>query len=214
MTEVTMIYGAGGHGRVLLDIARASGVKIDFFSDDQLAGKSVEGVPVISMKEISQHPAFRFLVGIGDNNVRTKLFGDLSRTGSPFTLIHPFTSISPGARLGRGTVAMPGAVVNIGATIGENVILNTSCSIDHDCRIESHSHIAPGVHLAAAITVGAGTFIGAGSSVIPGITIGENCVIGAGSVVVRDIPANSKAYGVPARPPQAPRTNVGLIQDQ
>ncbi len=33
----------------------------------------------------------------------------------------------------------------------------------------------------------------------PGVTIGENSVIGAGAVVVKDIPADSVAAGVPAK---------------
>ncbi|MEW6900246.1 hypothetical protein [Trueperella pyogenes] len=42
-------------------------------------------------------------------------------------------------------------------------------------------------------------WLGAGVMVAPGVTIGENTVVGAGSVVVRDLPANVVAAGVPAR---------------
>ena len=34
---------------------------------------------------------------------------------------------------------------------------------------------------------------------MPGVTIGDNVVIGAGAIVVRDIPDNSVAVGVPAK---------------
>lgn len=41
--------------------------------------------------------------------------------------------------------------------------------------------------------------IGSHSVIMPGVTIGENSVIGACSFVNRDIPANSVAFGVPAK---------------
>lgn len=41
--------------------------------------------------------------------------------------------------------------------------------------------------------------IGANTTLLPGVRIGRNCLIGAGSVVTQDIPANSVAWGNPAR---------------
>ncbi|MEY4019452.1 MAG: hypothetical protein RLZZ590_752, partial [Actinomycetota bacterium] len=38
-----------------------------------------------------------------------------------------------------------------------------------------------------------------GAVVIQGIEIGENCIIGAGAVVIRDVPDNHMAVGVPAQ---------------
>ena len=38
-----------------------------------------------------------------------------------------------------------------------------------------------------------------GSQIIQGLTIGENTIVGAGAVVVRDLPANCTAVGVPAQ---------------
>lgn len=49
------------------------------------------------------------------------------------------------------------------------------------------------------IVVGSGCWIGAGVRVLDGAAIGDNSIIGAGSVVTKPIPANSIAYGVPAR---------------
>ena len=44
-----------------------------------------------------------------------------------------------------------------------------------------------------------GASIGSGSTILANVTIGENAIVGAGSVVTRDVPANSIAYGNPAR---------------
>jgi acetyltransferase-like isoleucine patch superfamily enzyme len=44
------------------------------------------------------------------------------------------------------------------------------------------------------------SFVGAESILLPSVTIGPNSIVGAGSVVDRDVPANTVAAGVPARP--------------
>jgi len=41
--------------------------------------------------------------------------------------------------------------------------------------------------------------IGANSVLLPGVKIGRGSIIGAGAVVIRDVPSNSVAVGVPAR---------------
>jgi sugar O-acyltransferase (sialic acid O-acetyltransferase NeuD family) len=200
-TPGLIIYGAGGHARVVADVARACGREIGMFVDDAPAASVIDGLPVCVSGEFDFRGAgpFSYLVGIGNNAVRERLFLELEAFGEPLTLVHPFSAISTRATIGQGTVIMPGVVVNTGAIIHDNVILNTSCSIDHDCVIWPHVHICPGVRLAGNVTVGTGTMIGTGAVVIPGIRIGEHCTIGAGSVVVRDLPDGSVAYGSPCR---------------
>lgn len=186
---------------MLLDIAQAAGVTISRIIDDAPRVTELHGIPTSAAGSIdlASLAPFRFLVGIGNNEVRQRLFLELQKIGTPLTLRHPFSCVSPTATIGHGVVIMPGVVVNTGAKIGDNVILNTSCSVDHDCEIGAHSHLCPGVHLAGNVTVGPGTMIGTGTAVIPGVCIGANCTIGAGAVVVRDMPNCAIAYGSPCR---------------
>ena len=51
----------------------------------------------------------------------------------------------------------------------------------------------------APVTIGDGVWIGAKVCILPGVCVGERSVLGAGAVVLRDIPANSTAHGVPAK---------------
>ncbi len=48
-------------------------------------------------------------------------------------------------------------------------------------------------------TILSGAVIGAGAKVLGDITIGHNCRIGSNSVVVKDVPDDSTAVGIPAR---------------
>jgi acetyltransferase-like isoleucine patch superfamily enzyme len=47
--------------------------------------------------------------------------------------------------------------------------------------------------------IGDGAWIGTGARIVGSVRIGDNAIVGAGSVVIRDVPPNSIAVGVPAR---------------
>jgi acetyltransferase-like isoleucine patch superfamily enzyme len=49
------------------------------------------------------------------------------------------------------------------------------------------------------ITIGNNVWIGINATIVGPVTIGDNAVIGAGSVVLKDIPSNAVAAGVPAK---------------
>jgi len=197
-----LIYGGGGHGKVVLDLAGRAGIPVRLIIDDGPITSSISGVEVRNALQMdwASLGKFSFLVAIGDNSTRCRIFRELlERGGVPRTLIHPFTAISPAAKIGRAVSICAGAVVNPGAVIQDNCIVNTSASVDHDCVVAEHCHICPGVHLAGKVVVGTGTMIGTGASVLPGIQIGEGCRVGAGTVVNRDLPPYVVAWGVPAR---------------
>ena len=82
---------------------------------------------------------------------------------------------------------------------GDGAIINTNAGVDHDCRIGSGAHIGPGSALAGNVEIGCESFLGAGTCVVPCVRIGSRAIVGAGSVVLRDIPDNVIAMGVPAR---------------
>ncbi len=195
------IYGAGGHGSVVAEIAEALGYDILGFVDDNpgLSGTELLRWKVLGASDLIPEGA-TVALGIGDNAVRAGLLQRARERGwSLPVLVHPSAVISPSAVLGEGTVVMAQVAVNALARIGEACILNTSCSVDHHCSIGTAVHIAPGVHLAGSVSVGDRTLVGIGSCARPGVRIGCDCVVGAGSVVISDIPDSCVAYGNPAR---------------
>lgn len=191
-----IIIGAGGHGRVVADIAKLNGYADIVFLDDA-------DVPAVSGK-VSNYVQYignaDFIVAIGNGKVREKIQTMLEDNGCTITtLIHPNAVIGGNVEIGKGSVAMAGAVVNTGSRIGQGVILNTCCSVDHDSVIGDYCHISVGAHLAGSVIVGRQSFICAGATVINNISICDECVIGAGAVVVKNIEKSGTYVGVPAR---------------
>jgi sugar O-acyltransferase (sialic acid O-acetyltransferase NeuD family) len=197
-----ILYGAGGHGKVVLQvIKKAKQHVVTGLIDVQRRG-TVLGVPILGGEEVL--PALTnvrgVVVGIGDNRVRAekaKMF--LALKLDLVTAIDPQAMVAEDVKIGAGSVVMPGAIINSGARIGRNVIINTGAIIEHDCVIGDHVHISPGVRLAGTVTVNEMAHIGIGAVVIENITIGTGTMIGAGAVVVDSIQDHVLAVGVPAR---------------
>jgi sugar O-acyltransferase (sialic acid O-acetyltransferase NeuD family) len=202
MKAPLVMFGAGGHGKVVLEISFRAGMPIDFIVDDNPQCCELLGVKVLGAKDKRWRSLqnFFFIVAIGENSSRERIFRDLTRRGGrPKSLLHPFSAVAPSARVGDGVVICAGAVVNSAAIIGNNCIINTAASVDHDCTVGDHIHICPGVRLAGKVTIGARSMIGTGSIILPNLKIGAESIIGAGSLVNRDLPAGVVAFGNPAK---------------
>jgi sugar O-acyltransferase (sialic acid O-acetyltransferase NeuD family) len=198
-----VIYGAGGHGRVVADVVRRGGRhRIVGLIDDAVVGGRFE-LPILGDRSCLGAKLDRrteVIVAIGDNLTRGQVAALVTGLGFRLaTAVHPSAQVGEGVVLGAGTVVMAQAVLNPGTRTGENVIVNTGATVDHDCTLEELVHIAPGVHLAGNVRIGARSTVGIGASVIQGIRIGRGARIGAGAAVVMDIPDDSTAVGVPAR---------------
>lgn len=192
-----LIYGAGGHAKVIISIIRANGGKINGMYDDDLTKQEVSGIVVSGAYNALHFPDEELIIAIGNNVVRKKISSLIHHAFG--TAIHPTALIDPGVKVGTGTCVMHHAVIQVDSTIGNHVIINTSASVDHDCDIGDFVHLAPGVILAGHVKISVNTLIGTGSIVAPGLTIGKNCVVGAGSVVTKNIPDGSTVRGNPAR---------------
>lgn len=190
------IYGASGHGKVILDILETRKIAVAGFLDDDESLIDFEGYKVIRPDSVKSLPA-DVIIAVGVNATRKKI-AEIN-TFNYITLIHPTATISPGASIENGTVIMAGAVIQRGCEIGKHAIVNTGALIDHDCILGDYTHISPGVTLCGNVTVGEGTWVGAGSTIIQGITIGKNVIIGAGSLILKDVPDNVLIVGNPQR---------------
>lgn len=91
------------------------------------------------------------------------------------------------------------------------IIISGYTRFGDNCRIRSGVCIGLGrVDDPCAPVIGNGVDIGSGAKLLGRITIGDNVLIGANAVVVRDVPSNSIAVGVPAVVRPRPQTVVAL----
>ena len=88
-----------------------------------------------------------------------------------------------------------GIVISSGAVFGDDVIVRQGVTVDLRRTGERGAPI-----------IGDRVDIGAGAKILGPIVIGDDVMIGANAVVIRDIPSNSIAVGIPAR--IRPRSNA------
>lgn len=198
------VYGASGHGKVVVDAIHAAGDIVAFLVDDNAdkIGCPYYNIDVLSSAALAaQRTSADFgVVAIGNNATRQRIARMLVGMALPFgVVVHPHACVAASASLGCGTAIFAGAVINSDASIGEHAIINTLASVDHDCSIGDFSHIAPGVRLCGGVVVGESVLMGVGSVVVPGVSIGSGAIVGAGAVVTRDVPAGATVAGNPAR---------------
>lgn len=201
-----LIWGAGGHAKVVADLTRACGWDIVGFleEDTQRHGQPFYGNTILGghsrLTETAADRTLPVVVAIGDNAARERCIEIAQREGYTVpVLIHPSAVVSPTAHLEPGTVVMAGAIVQADTRIGLGGIINTGASVDHDCGLGRCVHVAPGARLTGQIEVGDQTLIGVGAVVIPRVRIGERCTVGAGAVVIHEVLDGQTVVGVPAR---------------
>ena len=115
----------------------------------------------------------------------------LARLVSQFSRFFIGIEIHPGARIGKNLFMDHG----MGIVIGETSIIGDNVTIYHGVTLG-------GVSLAKGKrhpTIGNNVLIGAGAKILGNITIGDNSKIGANSVILKDIPENSVAVGIPGK---------------
>lgn len=105
-----------------------------------------------------------------------------------------------------------GNAISVQATIGNNTTFHhhgCGCVVHANAIIGDNCHIFSNVTLGSrwsngkldggAPIIGNHVLIGAGAVILGNITIGDNVSIGANAVVLKDVPDDSIAVGVPAK---------------
>ncbi|MHB0991545.1 MAG: serine O-acetyltransferase [Burkholderiales bacterium] len=99
--------------------------------------------------------------------------------------------IHPGASIGRRVFIDHG----MGVVIGETAEVGDDCTLYHQVTLGGTSWNEGKRHP----TLGKGVVVGAGAKILGPLLIGDGARIGSNAVVVKDVPANATAVGIPAR---------------
>lgn len=203
------IFGPGGFGRELLNLARftleqsspgGDSGGIVFVSDSP--GGEVAGVKVIGVDELE--PDDRLVLALGDSALRRRIAERLAAF-APATLIAPTAVVGPEVEIGEGAVICDHCTVTASATIGRHFQCNIYSYVAHDCRIGDFVTFAPRVSCNGNIWIEDGAYIGTGAVIKQGTAdrptvIGAGATVGMGAVVTKSVPPGATVIGNPARP--------------
>lgn len=136
-----LIIGAGGHGKVVAEVAQDIGYKNIAFLDDN----SPEAIGKITDIEKFCDQYNEAFVAIGNNKLRGELLQRVKDCGYTIpVLVHPSAYVSKTATLGIGTVVEPKAIVNANSHVGDGSIISVGSIVDHDVEVGFCCHINAG----------------------------------------------------------------------
>lgn len=202
-----IVWGAGGHGKVVVDALLESdscdivGIVDD---DSKKCGTALFGIRVLDFSCGLKKLALRLdldgvAVAIGDNYVRSQKLFEVRDTGlETMNVIHPSAHLSRFVELGQGVTVLAGATINAGTVVDDGVCVNTSASVDHDNHLGANCHVFPNATLAGGVRVNEYAYVGSGAVVNPNRVVGKYAYVGAGAVVLEDVPEGVIVAGVPA----------------
>ena len=186
------IVGAGGYGRVALDVLVAGGFAawvIGFYDDAHAAlPDGVRGYPVLGdvgmLKSMLSVEAVHVIVAITDNAARLRVANSIRVLGAEFfTAVHPLAYVSAEARIGDGTVLAAGAVVHPDAAVGSHCYVGPRAVVDRDAVVGAGTWVSAGAIVGAGARVGARAVLGQNASVGRKAAVGEDGRVRALSVV-------------------------------
>ncbi len=152
--------------------------------------------------------------------------GRLQLDGLAFVCPGVTFEIGKDARVVLGRWSWLGHGTKVRAHEGE-VVIGAKTVIGQECTISAFQHVSIGCECIVAdrvmlidfdhgmveverpirqqgiykrdVRVGNNVWVGYGACFLRGVTVGDNSVVGTSAVVVRDVPANAVAGGVPAK---------------
>lgn len=151
-----VLYGFGGHGRVVKDaIVKLGGEIVHIFDENNIYNSSI-------------FPDAELIIAIGNNEIRKIIACQVSHKLG--TLIHPNAILGQDVIIEKGSVIFANAVIQSGSRIGKNCIINANVTIDHDVILEDNVSVYPGAY------IGGGAKISECKTVEPNAVVTRNTI--------------------------------------
>ncbi len=206
--DKAIIVGAGTYGQVYAEYINDSGMYdlMGFLDDDKgKHNKSYLNKPVLGsvslLSSLEDKEKIAVFVPIGNNDIRLRILKQAENLGylTP-SYIHSAVQIHSSVIIGKSVYILPSTSIMPHTRIEDYVMISMGVNIAHHTIIGKGSFLSQGVNVGASIHIGEKSFLGIASTIMTGIKeIGRNTVVGAGAVVIRDLPDNVVAAGVPAK---------------
>lgn len=178
-----VIVGAGGYGRLALDVLISAGFEqwiMGFYDDAHKAlAERVRGFPILGdiamLKSMLSVETVQVIVAITDNRDRLRIANSIRGLGGQFTTaIHPMAYVSDEALVGDGSVVAAGAVIHPGSVLGSHCYSGPQAVVDRDAEI------------GAGAWLSAGTVVGSGAKIGARVVLGQNSCVGRKATVAGD----------------------------
>jgi sugar O-acyltransferase (sialic acid O-acetyltransferase NeuD family) len=201
---VLCIYGSGGTGREIADLAfRLNKWEIIVFIDDNVKERLIDQVEVYFFDEVLEKydsKEIEFIVTPGEPSSRQVLYEKLREKAlTCTTIVYPEFVLSRFSSINLGTIIHMGAILTCNVHVGYGCLINTHVVIGHDVTIGDYCVLSPNVTVGGNVQICNNCYIGSGAIIKNGITIGENSIIGMGAVVLKDVEPYSVMVGNPAK---------------
>lgn len=200
------IYGYGGHGLEVEELARVINLKENrwekiIFVDD--AKDKIDNEKIFSFEDIISKYSpkdIEFMTGIGEPVIRENLYNKVKEKDYCFAiLVHPSASVAESAVLEEGTMVAHNAFVSIKAHLFTNTLVQPMACVHHECSVGRNSVVSTSAVMGGNSSLGYNSFIGLGASVKQGISVGNGSVVGMGAIVIKNVSDRVMVVGNPAR---------------
>lgn len=217
--ELFGVYGAAGHGRDIMPVARQNlaqrGIAADrlVFIDDAPGGAEiVNSQRVMTYVEFLAAPASRrhAALAIADGGIRARLAAKLTGDGvDSFGVSASNVVIMDDVAIGEGALLSPFVTLTSNIRIGRFFHANMYSYVAHDCTIGDFVTFGPAAKCNGNIVIEDYAYVGSGAVIKQGrpgapLVIGRGAIVGMGAVVTRSVPPGATVVGNPAREMRRP----------
>jgi len=199
------IYGAGGLGREIYDLAvrinehNKKWDNIVFIDDNKKI--EVKTIPIYEFEEfLCINEQKQIIIAVGDPKNRYFIYEKIIKNNLKLAILKdPNAIVSNSAHIESGVIISEFCTIHSNVVIKTNSLIQPFCCIGHDIEIGRHTVISTTSNIGGGSTIKDRVLLGMNCSVLQNIVIESDSLVAMGSVVFRDVPEGATVLGNPAR---------------